>query len=71
MFCRGCSVLFCRVFFAAVTATECSGVVVRRSVVADEQLTGRVGYMLLIDNTLREVPLAEIKGKYTLSERSG
>ena len=40
--------------------TGCSGVVVRRSLVADEQLTGRVGYMLLIDNTLREVPLAEI-----------
>ena len=40
--------------------TGCSGVVVRRSLVVDEQLTGRVGYMLLIDNTLREVPLAEI-----------
>jgi hypothetical protein len=40
--------------------TGCSGVVVRRSLVADEQLTGRIGYMLLIDNTLREVPLAEI-----------
>ena len=40
--------------------TGCSGVVVRRSLVADEQLTGQVGYMLLIDNTLREVPLAKI-----------
>ena len=34
--------------------------VVRKSLVADEQLTGRVGYMLLIDNTFREVQLAEI-----------
>ena len=29
----------------------CSGVVVRRSLVPNEQLTGKVGYMLLIDNT--------------------
>ena len=40
--------------------TGCSGVVIRRSLVTDGQLTGRVGYMLLIDNTLREVPLAKI-----------
>ncbi len=40
--------------------TGCSGVVIRRSLVTDEQLTGRVGYMLLPDNTLREVPLAKI-----------
>ena len=40
--------------------TGCSGVVVCKSLVADKQLTGWVGYMLLIDNTFREVPLAEI-----------
>ena len=40
--------------------TGCSGVAVRKSLVADKQLTGKVGYMLLIDNTLREVPFIKI-----------
>ena len=41
--------------------TGCSGVVVRQSLVSGEQFTGKFGYMLLIDNTLREVPLARIR----------
>ena len=32
--------------------TGCSGVVVKRELVSEKQLTGKVGYMLLIDNTL-------------------
>ena len=41
--------------------TGCSGVVVKREFVSEKQLTGKVGYMLLIDNTLRKVPVAKIR----------
>ncbi|KAK3711512.1 hypothetical protein QZH41_016430, partial [Actinostola sp. cb2023] len=40
--------------------TGCSGVVVKREFDKDEQLTGKFGYMMLIDNTVREVPVALI-----------
>lgn len=40
--------------------TGCSGVVVKRELVEDDQLTGKFGYMMLIDNTVREVPVALI-----------
>ena len=40
--------------------TGCSGVVIKRDLVADEELTGRFGYMLLIDKTIRKVPIAKV-----------
>lgn len=40
--------------------TGCSGVVVKRELVKDEQLTGNFSYMMLIDNTVRRVPVAQI-----------
>lgn len=40
--------------------TGCSGVVVKKALVKDEQLTGEFGYMMLIDNSVIKVPLAFI-----------
>ena len=40
---------------------SCWPVVVKREFVSEKQLTGKVGYMLLIDNTLRRVPVAKIR----------
>ena len=40
--------------------TGCSTVVVRRSLVADDKLTGREEFCVLIDGTIRRTPVAEI-----------
>ena len=40
--------------------TGCSGVVVRKDLVAQDQFTGDFNVMLLIDNTARKVPIARI-----------
>ena len=42
--------------------TGCSGMVAKRDLVSDDQCTGESSgcAMLLIDNTVREVPIAEI-----------
>ena len=40
--------------------TGCSGVVIKRDLVTEEELTGRFGYMLLIDRTIRKVPIARV-----------
>ena len=41
--------------------TGCTGVVIKRKYVNDSQLTGKHGYMLLADKTVRRAPLAKIK----------
>ena len=41
--------------------TGCSGVVVRKKFVGEDQYTGRYCYILLIDNTVREVPIVTIQ----------
>ena len=38
----------------------CSGVVVRKKFVKDNQYTGECRYILLIDNTVRRVPVVKI-----------
>lgn len=40
--------------------TGCSGVVVRKNLVSEDQFTGDFNVMLLIDNTARKVPIARI-----------
>ena len=40
--------------------TGCSGVVVKKDLVGEDQLTGDFNVMLLIDNTARKVPIARI-----------
>ena len=40
--------------------TGCSGVVVNKELVSNEQFTGDFNCMLLIDNTVRKVPIARI-----------
>ena len=40
--------------------TGCSEIVVKRDLVSEDQLTGDFNVMLLIDNTARKVPIAEI-----------
>ena len=41
--------------------TGCSGVVVRKKFVNDDQYTGKYCYILLIDNTVRQVPIVKIQ----------
>ena len=41
--------------------TGCNGVIVRRELVKEDDFTGRMGYVMAIDRTLKEVPIAEIK----------
>ena len=41
--------------------TGCSGVVVRKKFVNDDQYTGKFCYILLIDNTVRQVPIVKIQ----------
>ena len=41
--------------------TGCNGVIVRRELVKKEDFTGSVGYVMAIDRTLKEAPIAEIK----------
>ena len=40
--------------------TGCSGVIVKRQFVDDEQLTGKQGLMVLVDNTARKAPFVKI-----------
>ena len=40
--------------------TGCSGIIVKKDLVSDDQLTGDFNVMLLIDNTARKVPIARI-----------
>ena len=40
--------------------TGCSGIVVNRDLVSEDQYTGDFNVMLLIDNTARKVPIAKI-----------
>ena len=40
--------------------TGCGGVVVKKDLVGEDQFTGDVNVMLLIDNTARKVPIARI-----------
>ena len=40
--------------------TGCSGVVIKRDLVVEEELTGRFGYMPLIDKTIRKAPIAKV-----------
>ena len=40
--------------------TGCSGIVVKRELVSEDQFTGDFNVMLLIDNTARKVPIAKI-----------
>ena len=41
--------------------TDCNGVIVRRELVKKEDFTGSMGYVMAIDRTLKEAPIAEIK----------
>ena len=40
--------------------TGCSGIVVKRNLVSEDQFTGDFNVLLLIDNTGRKVPIAKI-----------
>jgi hypothetical protein len=40
--------------------TGCSSVVVKESLVSEEQYTGKHSYMILVDNTVKKVPLVKI-----------
>ena len=40
--------------------TDCSGIVVKRDLVSEDQFTGDFNVMLLIDNATRKVPIAKI-----------
>ena len=40
--------------------TGCSGIVLKRELVSEDQFTGEFNVMLLIDNTARKVPIAKI-----------
>ena len=44
----------------ALRDTGCSGMVVQESFVKEHQYAGQYSYMLLIDNSIRKVPLAKI-----------
>ena len=46
--------------FDVLRDTGCSGVVVKKDLVSEEQYTGESSSMLLIDNTVRKVPIAKI-----------
>ena len=50
-----------RVSFNVPRDTGCSTVVVKRSLVSDDQLTGAEQTCVLIDNTVRRTPVAEIE----------
>ena len=41
--------------------TGCNGVVVRRELAKEDDFTGSMGYVMAIDRTLKEAPIAEIK----------
>ena len=50
--------------------TECSGVIVRRDLVKEEEITNRTGYMLTVDRTVRRAPvgMVNIDTSITLDE---
>ena len=41
--------------------TGCSGVIVKRELVAEEQLTGKVGYIVTVAHTLLKAPFAKVE----------
>ena len=41
--------------------TGCSGVIVKRELVAEEQLTGKVGYIMTVAHTLLKAPFANVE----------
>ena len=41
--------------------TGCNGVIVRRELVKKKDFTGCMDYVMAIDRTLKEAPIAEIK----------
>ena len=41
--------------------TGCNGVIVRRELVKKKDFTGSMGYVMAIDRTLQEAPIADIK----------
>ena len=41
--------------------TGCSGVIVKRDLVAEEQLTGKVGYIITVARTLLKAPFANVE----------
>ena len=41
--------------------TDCSGVIVKRDLVKEEQLTAQIGYVMLITCTLLKTPFANVK----------
>ena len=41
--------------------TGCNGVGVRRELVKEDDFTGSMGYVMAIDRTLKEAPIAKIK----------
>ena len=41
--------------------TGCNGVIVRRELVKEDDFTGSMGYVIAIDRTLKEAPIAKIK----------
>ena len=41
--------------------TGCNGVIVRRKLVKEDDFTGSMGYVMAINRTLKEAPIAEIK----------
>ena len=40
--------------------TGCSGVLIRRSLVSDDQLTGKSKYCVFVDNTVQQLPVATV-----------
>ena len=40
--------------------TGCSGVIVRRDLVKDKEITNRTGYMLTVDRTVRRAPVGMV-----------
>ena len=47
-------------FVDVLRDTGCSGIVVKRDLVSEDQFTGDLDVMLLIDDTARKVPIAKI-----------
>ena len=41
--------------------TGCNGFIVRRELVKEDDFTGSMGYVIAIDRTLKEAPIARLK----------
>ena len=41
--------------------TDCNDVIVRRELLKEDDFTGNMGYVIALDRTLMEAPIAEIK----------